>query len=156
MKLFLVFFVVAICFAAPPFPDVPDSWTGMVTIEIPFIGKQKGKYYFDYPNMRTRSEFKQFGVEGIQIDDYVAKTSYMIQKQFGQLSCETEELTDEIYPTALPPLTYYTGQETLRGEDCEVWEFKMGYGMGFKWWIKRVVHDERPLHKFLERSLKPV
>ncbi|KAL0248182.1 hypothetical protein GEMRC1_003418 [Eukaryota sp. GEM-RC1] len=154
MKLLLILFLlVSVSIAAPPFPDVPNSWTGMVTIEIPFIGKQIGRYYFDYPNMRTRAEFKHFGVQGIQIDDYVAKTSYMIQKQFGT-SCDTEELTNEIYPTALPPLAYYTGQETIRGIECEVWEFKMGFEMGFKWWITRVVHDERPFAQVLRTVLE--
>ncbi|KAL0221040.1 hypothetical protein RCL1_000894 [Eukaryota sp. TZLM3-RCL] len=140
MKVFLLTIALAlfaVVVSGRSLPDVPNSWMGTVTIEIPFVGKVKSKYWFDYPNLRTRSEFSQFGTEAIQLDFYDEKHSYVVQKAWGQSKCEVEDLMDELFPTSLPPVAYDAGDYFIRGVNCEVWKFDMPMGLGFTWYVKR-------------------
>lgn len=85
----------------------------------------KSHCYYDLDEQKLRVDTDMFGALNIDISDFNASLRYIIDSGWGQASCRTCYLDEDMNPMAIPPLAYPDGTGVVNGETCDKWRFKM-------------------------------
>lgn len=85
----------------------------------------KSHCYYDLDEQKLRVDTDMFGAQNIDISDFNASLRYIIDSGWGQASCRTCYLDEDMNPMAIPPLALPDGTGVVNGETCDKWRFKL-------------------------------
>jgi len=106
--------------AAADVPDLPNNFMAKVVLTTPSFGSVPGQMYFDYDVMQSyRTDIIVFGTPVIDIYRYDLDPPIHYQIQNGE--CATEQLSDELFPMAIPPFAKYQGDRQANGQLTQLW-----------------------------------
>jgi len=134
---FVVLFIaqIALALAVPISPQTFEATVDLSGSMMPFpiTGTHM---YIDFPRGMQRTDTSMWGQTMVRIDDFFQNVTYIVNKPAGE-KCRACFTTDYIYPMQVPILSVKTGEETLRGELCEVWVFDMGTGIRMTFHVQK-------------------
>jgi hypothetical protein len=102
-------------------PELPQQFKAKVVANLPFVGQVPGVLYYDYPNLRQRIDITQWGQYFIDLYRYDIETEF----QIASSQCQSQALTDPMYPMTVPPFAVYNGTQELDSQQCELWTADM-------------------------------
>jgi hypothetical protein len=102
-------------------PQLSKAFKAKATVDLPFIGKVTGPYYYDYVNQRDRLDVEFFGQRMRTVSLFNEKTQYQIDEASGACQAKPTE-NPELYPFWIPPFATFVADEEIDGEKVEHWK----------------------------------